>query len=62
MTMAPIVVAVGVIAVAVAGFRKFRVDEIRRLRKAVPEPVAPQPATYFERYLPKRTSGQGEPI
>lgn len=45
-----------------AGSRPFKLDKVRAAKKTPDGPVAAQPATYFERYLPNRTSGQGEPI
>ena len=45
-----------------AGSRPFNLEKVRAAKKTPNGPVAAQPATYFERYLPKKTTGQGEPI
>jgi hypothetical protein len=44
------------------GPRPFKFDKGRVAKKTPSGPVVAQPATYFERYMPKKTSGQGEPI
>jgi hypothetical protein len=45
-----------------SGSRPFKLEKVRELKKTPPGSLPAQPATYFERYLPKKTSGQGEPI
>lgn len=51
-----------IVAMAVIGSRTYKHSRVRETRKTPATPVPAQPAAYFERYLPKKVSGHGEPL
>ena len=57
-----LIITLGAVAGIAAGSRTNQLAKVRESKKTTPPPVAAHPTTYFERYMPRRTSGPGEPL
>ncbi len=63
MTVILVIAAIGVLAaMAFIGSRRFKPASTCDEHKTPAQSNPAQPATYFERYVPRRTSGHGEAL
>jgi hypothetical protein len=57
-----IVALLALAAMLIVGSRTFRIAKVRQPSKTPVGSAPPEPATYFERYMPKQTFGQGDAL